>query len=41
MTRPEFLFTRKAVGISPELYDKLSELINGRGATLNGRKTKW
>jgi len=41
MTGPEFLFTRKAVGISPELYDKLSELINGRGATLNGRKTKW
>lgn len=41
MTGDGFLYTRKAVGISPELYDKLSDLIDGSGATRNGRRVKW
>jgi superfamily I DNA/RNA helicase len=34
MTGSEFLYTRMAAGISAELYDKLSALIDGKGATL-------
>ncbi len=41
MTGDQFLHTRRAVGISPELYDKLSELVDGRGAMRNGRRVKW
>ncbi len=41
MTGDQFLYTRKAVGISPELYDKLSELVDGQGATRAGRRVSW
>lgn len=41
MTGDEFLFTKKAVGVSLELSAKLSALIDGRGASLNGRKVRW
>lgn len=41
MTGREFLYTKKAVGISRELYKKMLELIDGRGATRDGRKVRW
>jgi hypothetical protein len=41
MTGEEFLYTRKAVGISRELMEKLSILITGRSVSRNSRPTQW
>ncbi len=41
MTGEEFLYTKRAVGISRELADKMTALITGQSVSRNGRPTEW
>lgn len=41
MTGEEFLYTKRAVGISRELADKMTSLIAGQSVSRNSRPTEW
>lgn len=41
MTGRQFIYTKKAVGASIDLQNKLEELVTGKSSSLNGKTTQW
>jgi hypothetical protein len=41
LTGEEFLFTRHALGLSPELIGKIREVVDGRGLNKGNLPIKW